>query len=121
MEQFEYPGSQSIRSQVGIAQDDPAIFRPFAVAECVEAAAMLSADRSIPTTVRRLALVGLCLDLRPGHLTSTKSRLSRQLRRDRKTIVAHELSWEAVDPALRADIVGRAVRMILVRRAQRRA
>ncbi len=118
MERCELPGTASIRSQVGIVQEDPAIFRPYTISECCAAAEILAGDSETPRPVRRLLQVGLCLDLRPGHLTPTKASLAHKLRRDRKTVVAHELAWESVDPILRAEIVAKAVRMIVLWRAR---
>lgn len=118
MERFDFPGTESIRSQVGIVQEDPRVFRPYTMTECCAAAEILAGDSETPKPVRKLLAVGLCLDLRPGHLTPQRSRLAHQLRRDRKTVVAHELAWESVDPVLRAEIVGKAARMILLWRAR---
>ncbi len=120
MTRLELPGSESIRSQIGIVQEDPEVFRPYLLTETKRAAEVLAGDREIPTPVRRLLTVGLALDLRPGHLTPSKSHLSQFLRHDRKTIASRELRWESVDSVLRAQIVERAVRMILLWRATAR-
>lgn len=118
MERFDLPGSASIRSQLGIVQEDPRQFRPYTMQEIGVAADILRQDDQTPRPVRRLLEVGLCLDLRPGHLTPTKAVLAHRLKRDRKTIIAHELAWESVDPVLRAEIVAKAARIITVARAR---
>jgi hypothetical protein len=120
MTRLELPGSQSIRSQMGIVQEDPEVFRPYTLTEAKRAAEVLAGDRDIPAPVRRLLTVGLALDLRPGHLTPSKSHLALFLRHDRKTIASRELRWESVESSLRADLVGRAVSMILLWRATSR-
>lgn len=114
MERLDLPGTASIRSQIGIEQEDPAVFHPYRVAEAVRAADVLSGDSEVPRPVRRLLRVGLALDLRPGHLTLTKSELGRRLALDRRTVKARELAWESLDPLLRFELVRRASVMILM-------
>ncbi len=118
MERCELPGTASIRAQIGIVQEDPRVFHPFTIEEAIRAADAISIDSTIPNPVRRLLRVGIALDLRPGHLTPTKSALGRALDLDRRTVAAREGLWECLDPILRADLVGRAAAMILLRRAQ---
>lgn len=114
------PGSASIRSQMGIEQDCPEMFRPYDLGEAREAAALLSADETLraeyPAVVQLLG-IGIPLDLMPDHLSPTMAALARSARLRRRTADAYRMMWESVDPALRANLVHRAIRIILVLRA----
>ncbi len=118
MERFDLPGTASIRSQLGIEQEDPRYFHPYRIADAIRAADVLAGDSTVPKPVRRLLRVGLALDLRPGHLTPNKSHLGRHLNLDRRTVAARELAWESVDPVLRFELVRRASALILLWRGK---
>lgn len=111
------PGSESIRSQLGIAPEHPAIFRASTLDEAVFVARTVRDDETLPDLVRRCAEVGIALDLMPGHLAPSRSALARKLIASVRTIRRRELGWESVDPAMRFDLVRRAMRLLIVRRA----
>lgn len=114
------PGSESIRAQLGIEQEDPAVFRAAQLAEAVSAARTIRDDEELPREVRLCAEVGITLDLMPGHLSPQRTALARRLACSARTVRRRELAWEGVDPVLRFDLVRRAIRLLIVQRAASR-
>ena len=110
-------GSASIRSRLGIVQEDPDVFRPWEPELALRAGRILERDETIPPAVRRLVALGIVLDLRPGDLTPRRRDLARLLEISVATVHRREARWESVDPAVRFDLVRRAVSMALQWRA----
>lgn len=111
-------GTVSIRAQLGIAQDDPRVFRPFEYVEIARVAKLLQSDSQIPSPVRRMLRLGLMLDLRPAALGASRSALARRLGVADETVRRQSIAWECVEPVLRADIAHRASRAIFAWRAK---
>lgn len=117
MARLHEPGSQSIRAQLAIRQEDPAVFRPNRLAESLRVARIIRDDEALPREVRRLAEVGIVLDLMPGHLMPRRERMARALGCTVRTILRRQVEWEGIDPMLRLDIVRRAMRLVISMRA----
>ena len=115
----EIVGSASLRSQIGIAAEDPRIFRPISVAEALEVASIIKADTSIEEDIRDVIEVGIPLDLMPAHLTPRKELLAEALRVSVRTIRRRELAWELCDQRVRFDLVHRASRLVFANRGSR--
>jgi hypothetical protein len=116
------PGSASIRRQMGIEQDCRRMFRPYTLEEAREAAALIAADdamRGEYGAIVELLSVGIPLDLMPDHLAPSIAALARSARISRRRVEHGRLLWECLEPSLRADLVHRAVRIILVLRASK--
>ena len=111
-------GVASIRSQIGIEDEDPTVFRPYEVSEILQCAKILVTDDRTPQAVRRLLRVGLCYDLRAGHLSPLPDALAVTLGISARRVRAARLRWECVAPALRFDLCARSVGMILCWRGQ---
>jgi hypothetical protein len=116
-ERITEPGAASIRSQLDIEQEDPAIFHPYTLDEASWAARVIRGDCEIPIEVRSLVEIGIPLDMMPQHLRPTPTRLARSARVTTRTARIRELAWEGTDPVLRLVLVRRACRMVLARRA----
>ena len=116
----DIPGAASIRSQVGIQAEDPAIFRPIEVDEAIEAARVLKRDETISEEIRDLLEVGIALDLMPGHLTAPKTAIAERLRVSVRTIRRREIDWELVDQRIRFDLTHRAARLVFAARGANR-
>jgi hypothetical protein len=110
-------GTASIRSRLGIEQEDPRVFRPWEPELALRAGRVLERDETIPPAVRRLVALGIVLDLRPGDLTPRRADLARLLGISLATVRRREIRWEAVDPVIRFDLVRRATSMALQWRA----
>jgi hypothetical protein len=117
MDRIHEPGSQSIRAQLGIAQEDARIFRPNRLIECLRVARIIRKDESITPEVRRLVEVGVVLDLMPGHLRPRRERMAAALRCSVCTVEDLEIEWEAFCALQRFDLVRRACRLIVSMRA----
>ena len=117
MDKVHEPGSQSIRAQLGIAQEDARIFRPNQLIECLRVARIIQKDESITPDVRRLVVVGVVLDLMPGHLRPRRERMAAALGCSVRTVVDLEIEWEAVCALERFHLVRRASQAILCMRA----
>ena len=117
MDKVHEPGSQSIRAQLGIAQEDARIFRPNRLIECLRVARIIRDDESITPEVRRLVEVGIVLDLMPGHLRPRRERMAAALGCSVRTVVRREIEWEAVCVLERFELVRRACRLIVSMRA----
>jgi hypothetical protein len=115
----EIVGSASLRSQIGIAAEDPRIYRPISVAEALDAARIIKADTSIEEDIRDVIEVGIPLDLMPAHLTPRKELLAEALRVSVRTIRRRELAWELCDQRIRFDLVHRASRLVFANRGSR--
>ena len=113
------PGSASVRSQLGIEQEDPLVFRPYTLDEALRAVQILARDESVPMEVRSLIPVGVVLDLMPAHLTPETPALASVLRLKPGTIRTRRLLWELVDEVERFEIVRRACGMILAWRGEK--
>lgn len=116
------PGSASIRRQMGIEQDCRRMFRPYTLSEAREAAALIAADDALRGeygAVVQLLGVGIPLDLMPEHLAPTVAELARSAKVPKRTVENRRLLWECLEPRLRAELVHRAVRIILVLRASK--
>ena len=116
-------GASSIRKQLGIAENDPRVFREYTPAEAVWCARVLGRDLRIPPEVRRVLAVGLVVDLLPKQTNPERigyfagvdgTRAARRLTTSEMLLV-----WESVDPALRFDLVHKSVRMILTLRGSK--
>lgn len=108
------PGTASVRAQIGIEQDDPAVFHPYRIEEIVRTAVILERDGEIPSGVRGILRVGLIYDLRPNHLAPSVSVAARHLRSSVLAVRRSRVAWECIDPEIRFDLVARATRMILI-------
>ena len=115
----EIVGSARLRSQIGIAAEDPRIFRPISVAEALDVARIIKADTSIEEDIRDVIEVGILLDLMPAHLTPRKEILAEALRVSVRTIRRRELAWELCDQRVRFDLVHRASRLVFANRGSR--
>lgn len=113
------PGAASVRAQLGIAEGDGMVFRPYTLDEALRAAQIIVRDASIPLEVRSLIPVGLASDLRPAHLMPRAEELGFALRMKAGTVRTRRLLWELVDERTRFDLVHRACRMILAWRGER--
>ena len=116
MSRAEIPGSASVRSQVGILPEDPAIFRPIMLEEALAAARIIGRDSQIQDEIRCILDVGIVLDLMPGHLTPRKAALSEALTLSVRTIRRREIAWELGDQRSRFDLVHRASRLVFANR-----
>jgi hypothetical protein len=112
-DRYWLPGSVSVRAQLGIRAEDPNIFRTYTLAEAIKCAKVLAADRSISLFVRALLPVGLCLDLRPGHISATIASIAQACCIGARTVRQHRAMWECVDSAIRFDAVQRSCGLIL--------
>lgn len=112
------PGSASVRSQLGIEQEDPLVFRPYTMEEAVRAAQILARDDSLPIAFRSLIPVGVPLDLRPLHLMPDTAVLAAAVGLSPRTIRTRRLLWELTDEVERFEIVRRACGMILAWRGE---
>jgi hypothetical protein len=110
-------GTASIRSRLGIEQEDPRVFKPWEPELALRAGRVLERDETIPPAVRRLVALGIVLDLRPGDLTPRRGHLALLLGISLATVRRREIRWEAVDPVVRFDLVRRATSMALQWRA----
>jgi hypothetical protein len=108
------PGVASVRAQLGIDQEDPAIFRPYELEEIIPVAGYLRNAPDVPRRVRKIMEVGLVYDLRPQHLAPRLVPLGKALGLAPSTVARHRQLWEGLDQETRFDLVQRAVRMILV-------
>jgi len=115
----EIVGSASLRSQIGIAAEDPRIFRPISVIEALDVARIIKADTSIEEDIRDVIEVGIPLDLMPAHLTPKKEILAEALRVSVRTIRRRELAWELCDQRVRFDLVHRASRLVFANRGSK--
>lgn len=98
------------RAAIGGARADA---RPFALGESIAAARVVARESAYP---RSLVLVGVVLDMMPGHLTPRRALLARRLRIRRELVEAAELVWEVADDADRVRLLAAAVRVARVRR-----
>jgi hypothetical protein len=112
------PGSQSVRSQLGIEQEDPRVFRPYTLDEALRTAQILYRDETLPIAIRSLIHVGIVLDLMPAHLAPETAVLGKCLRMKPGTVRTRRLLWELVDERERFDLVRRACGMILAWRGE---
>jgi len=117
MTRLEEPGTQSMRAQLDIEQEDPRIFRPVTLREALRVARLVRDDETLPPPVRRLAEVGLVRDLMPGHLTPRRSDHGFALGLTPRTISRRSVRWSGIDPSLRATLVQVTMRAIIAERA----
>ena len=120
MARLQDPGSQAIRSQLDIEPECPVVFRPYTLSEALGIARIIREDEELSPDVRRLLEVGVVLDLMPGHLRPRRDRHARAIGCAVRTLLNRELRWEAVDPLVRDEIIRRAVRIGMARRAAAR-
>ena len=121
MSRVSIPGSESLRSQLGIMPEDPDVYRPITVVEAADAARLVCRDTTLPRRLRTIGVVGIVLDLMPGHLTPTRDEIARALRIKASAVEKHELEWEVlVDERTRMDLVQVAYRAIASARAANR-
>jgi hypothetical protein len=112
MRRLEEPGTASIRSQVGIAQEDPSVFYPFTLREALRVARFVRDDESIDRRVRALAEVGVVLDLMPGHLMPRRHDHAVALGVSARTIRRRAIRWEGVSESVKfytTQITARAI------------
>lgn len=117
MERIIEPGAEALRVRLGIAQEDPAIFRANSLEESVAVARIIRDDDALPVAVRRMVEVGIVLDLMPDHLTPRRDVLARRLGCTVKTVRRKELAWEGIDRRVRFALVHRASRLVIALRA----
>jgi hypothetical protein len=111
------PGAEAIRIALGIEQEDPQVFRPNTFDESLKAARIIRDDDELTRAVRGLVEVGLVLDTMPDHLQPRRADMARRLGVTVRTIRRRELRWEGIDPVLRAELVRRAMRLVISCRA----
>lgn len=120
-ERVSIPGVESLRSQLDIEPDDPAVFRPILAEEALRVARVILRDETIPSRMRKVGVVGIMLDLLPGHLRPSPPVACAMVGIHRETFTAWEIEWESSCPEdLRFNLVQRAYRMILAERAAAR-
>ena len=119
MRRLEEPSAFSVRSQVGIEQEDPRVFHPIRLAEALKVARILKRDEALPEDILDILEVGIPLDLMPSHLTPAKTALAEALGVSVRTIRRRELAWETEDQRLRFDLVHRASRIVFTERGAR--
>jgi len=102
--------TDGVRAAVGADRADA---RPFALSESIAAARVVARETEYP---RAVALVGIVLDMMPGHLTPRRALLARRLRLRVEIVHAAELVWEVADDAQRVRLLAAAVRVARVRR-----
>lgn len=116
MRRLEEPGTASIRSQLNVEQEDPQVFRPFTLRESLRVARLIRDDVSLPIEVRRLAEIGVVLDLMPDDLAPTRHIHGLAVGVTPRTIRRRAYRWEGVDPRIRFDVTRRAARAIIAER-----
>lgn len=116
MSKVSIPGPVSIRSQLGILTEDARVFHPITMTEALEVALLIKRDVELPRRTRKCVVLGIILDLMPGHLTPAKGVLATLLDCSYETIQDHELEWEATDQNVRFELTRRAMRMIIAAR-----
>lgn len=114
------PGAEALRAQLGVEPEDPSVFRPPTLDECVDAMRIVLRDSALTVRLRAHAEVGLILDLMPDHLTPRRVDLARRLGCAPRTVRRRELAWEGCDSIQRHQIVHRAIRLLLAMRAANR-
>ena len=112
----DVPGTQSVRAQLGIAPEDPRVYRPVELTEALDAARLIARDSTLDQRARSIAEVGITLDLMPGHRTPKKSTLAAVMSLSSKTVRRREIAWEMGDQVARFDAVARAVRVVFAAR-----
>ena len=121
MSRVSIPSFESLRSQLGIEPEDPAVFKPITPQEALKAAKVVCRDQNLPERIREIGILGLVLDLTPGHLRPTFAMLSALVGRSRSTLADWEIEWETrIEDDLRSEMVQRAFRLILADRAANR-
>lgn len=121
MSRISEPGVESLRSQLGIEPEDPAVFHPVSYAEAIWAARIVLADETIPARIRVIGLAGIAYDLAPIHLRPSGPAMAAALRIHRDTLREWELEYEATcEEALRFVLTRRAWLVIMAERASRR-
>ena len=116
MSRVDEPGSQSIRAQIGIRTEDPAVFHPITLEEALEVAQIIAADESLDREYARAAETGIVLDLMPGDLTPRKDVVAQALGLSVRTIRRRELVWELSNQLERFSLVMRALRLLIAKR-----
>lgn len=117
---FWETGSASVRAQIGITPEDPKVFHPYTVDECLWCARVLGSDMLPQIVIARLLPLGLIIDLMPSHLMPSVSILSLRLRRSPEWLRRSRLQWECVDPVIRFALVRKSVAMILMLRGAKK-
>lgn len=121
MTRVSVPGSESLRSQLGIEPEDRTVFRPITPQEAHKAARIVCRDENLPDRLRTIGVLGLVLDLTPGHLRPKFSLLVTLIGRSRSTLADWEIEWESrTEEEVRSEMVQRAFRLILADRAANR-
>jgi len=121
MSRVSIPGVESLRSQLGIEPDDPRVYRPILPEEAYRVARTVLSDPELPKRVRRIGVVGIILDLMPGHLRPSWPLICTLVGIHRDTLRTWEIEWESsVDEGIRLDLVHRAYRMLAAERAASR-
>ena len=110
-------GAEALRVRLGIAQEDPKVFRANSLEESVAVARIIRDDEEFPREMRGVVEVGIVLDLMPDHLTPRRDALARRLGCSVKTVRRRELAWEGLDPNVRFALVHRASRLVIALRA----
>lgn len=102
--------TDGVRAGTGASRADA---RPFGLSESIAAARVVARETEFP---RAVVLVGVVLDMMPGHLTPRRALLARRLRLRVDVVHAAELVWEVADDAQRVRLLAGAVRVARVRR-----
>lgn len=113
------PGSVCMRRQLGIAPEDPAVFRPVTIDEADAVARIVSNDTSVASS-RPVARVGIIYDLMPLHVRPSRTAVARAIGITNATVRRREAQWELCDAVVRFDLVQRAMRSVIAIRASAR-
>lgn len=119
MTRLEEPGTASIRAQVGIEQEDERVFHPVTLREALRVSRLIRDDEALDARVRRLAEVGVVLDLMPGHLMPRRHDHAVALGISTRTVRRRAYAWEGVDELTRFACAQRAIRAIIAERGAR--
>lgn len=112
MTRIEELSVAQIRSQLGIEQEDPRVFRRIRLREALRVARMIRDDAKLPRHVRRLAEVGLVLDLMPEGNRPRRHDHALALGVSETTVYRRALQWEGVDPVIRTHCIQRSIRAL---------
>lgn len=119
MTRVEFPGTASIRAQTSIEQEDERVFHPVTLREALRHSRLIRDDTALEPRVRRLAEVGVVLDLMPGHLMPRRHDHAVALGVTVRTIRRRAYAWEGIDQQTRFDCTQRAIRAIIAERGAR--
>jgi hypothetical protein len=119
-ERVDEASVHAMRSLLDIEQEDPEIFHPVDLDEAIRIARIIRADVQLSLEVRRLAEVGITLDLMPNHLRPSRRALGRAVGCSGRTVLRREVRWEGIEPLTRFELARRALRLLIAYRARER-